>query len=262
MLHPFPSLLVATLTLLLIPVADRHAGLARYVALSLGMLYYQCCIGVTNDLVDAADDAVAKPWKALASGAIGRRAAVLLSVALGLIGLGLTAPLGVAAWLIGVAGLGCGLSYDLWLKRSPLSWLPWSIAFPLIPTWVWVASGSWSPFLLWVWPLGALFGLSLHLANQAPDAEGDAAQGIDSLVQRLGMRNAARLAVVLFVVGACIASAAVLTRSGTSAALMVAVAAIALLVRLPLVRTTEPSGDFPVLAVATAAIAVLFMLVV
>ncbi len=262
LLHPFPSLLVAGLTLALVPVANSNSEPSRYVSLGVGMLLFQFCIGVTNDLVDSADDAVEKPWKPLAAGVMSHRSATILAFALGIAGLAFTAPVGPRAWLVGVAGLACGLSYDLRVKRSPLSWLPWSLAFPLIPTWVWVATSEWSPFLLWVWPLGALFGLSLHLANQAPDAAGDAAQGIDSLVQRLGDPWARRLAVGLFIVGAAIASAAVLVRSPLSAIVIFIAAMIPLVGIGGFARTSKRVADFPILAVATVLIALVFMLVV
>ncbi|MER3421242.1 MAG: ubiquinone biosynthesis protein UbiA, partial [Chloroflexota bacterium] len=75
-------------------------------------------------------------------------------------------------------GLGAGLAYDLWLKRTPYSALAYAVALPLVPLWVWTALERFTPALLWAWPVGALLGGALHLANAVPDLEADATAGV------------------------------------------------------------------------------------
>ena len=162
------------------------------------MLCYQFTIGLANDLVDAAADAQAKPWKAIPSGAVARRLALFVAFGLTVCGLALSATLGPVVWSIGVAGLACGLTYDLWLKRTTWSWLPYAVAFPLLPTWVFVATNSWSDRLWWIFPLGAVLGFALHLANQAPDIENDRSIGAGGFAEKLGQERAAHLARALF----------------------------------------------------------------
>ncbi|MGH2611341.1 MAG: UbiA family prenyltransferase, partial [Tepidiformaceae bacterium] len=116
-LHPFPSLLVAAVTVAIVPFADPDADVALYVVLGLGMLCYQFAIGVANDLADAATDAVSKPWKPIARGAVSRRAAVLLCAAFVGAGMLVTSGLDLWPWLVGIAGLACGLAYDMQFKR-------------------------------------------------------------------------------------------------------------------------------------------------
>src|SRR3970040_504096 len=53
--HPFPSFLVAGLTVALVPLANADAGLGLYLSLGIGMLLFQFAIGLVNDLVDSAD---------------------------------------------------------------------------------------------------------------------------------------------------------------------------------------------------------------
>ena len=101
-------------------------------------------------------------------------------------------------WLIGLAGLLCGLLYDVYFKRTPLSWLPYTVAFPLLPTWVFVSAEAWSAMLWWVFPLAAGLGLALHLANQEPDIAGDRATGVYGFAQRIGRPATRRLAMAAF----------------------------------------------------------------
>ena len=168
-LHPFPSVLVALLTVVLALRAGGREQPGVTALLGACMLLYQFSIGIANDLVDVDDDRTDKPWKPLAAATISRRRAFSAFLTCLMGGIAVTIRLGWQAWMIGVAGLACGLTYDIWLKRTPLSWVPFSIAFPLVPVWVSVALDSWDAILWWVFPLGFALGFAIHLANQAPD---------------------------------------------------------------------------------------------
>lgn len=253
--HPFPSVLVAALTVAIIPLADRHAERAMYLQLGLGMLLYQVAIGLANDVADATADRSAKPWKAIPRGLIGRRAAAAAAATCAVAGLALTAGLGWRAWCVGAGGLACGLAYDVYLKRTPVSWLPFAIALPLIPTWVFVATGRWEHMLWWAFPLAGILGLALHLANQAPDASQPGA----GLVGTLGEPRSRRYAVALFVLAA-LGAAAVLASDSLVLALIAAWAAGLVVAASP--RATAwlgRDGLFGLLAVAGGALAVLFL---
>jgi 4-hydroxybenzoate polyprenyltransferase len=166
--------------------------------LGLGMLLFQFSIGTVNDIVDVEDDRIAKPWKPLPSGRVSRSTAVLLAAASAGAGLLVTFGLPLGAWLVGLAGLACGLSYDVVLKRTVLSWIPWSIALPLIPTWVFLAAGEWSGLLWWTYPLGALLGLSLYFANQSPDIPVEQTLGVRGAAHRMGAMRSRLLAMAAF----------------------------------------------------------------
>lgn len=258
--HPFPSLLVAAVTVALVPLADRDADLAIYLQLGFGMLLFQFSIGIANDIVDTHDDRAAKPWKALARGAISRRAAVLMAAACAAGGLMVTLPLPPGAWLIGAGGLLCGLAYDVRLKRTPLSWLPWSIAFPLIPAWVFTANETWSGLLWWTFPFGAGLGLALNLANQAPDVAADRESGIDGAAQRLGGERSRAVGLSLFgLVGASAALVLLVIGESTQAVLAAVDAAV---VAFPGRRVPEffgPNALFAIMAAAGALLAAVFL---
>jgi 4-hydroxybenzoate polyprenyltransferase len=67
--------------------------------------------------------------------------------------------------------------------------VPFMVAIPTLPLWVWVSLDQWDPVLWCMVPLGALIGLSLHLANTLPDIEADAEFGVRGLAHRLGERR-------------------------------------------------------------------------
>jgi 4-hydroxybenzoate polyprenyltransferase len=247
---------VTAATLAIVPLADGDASVSVYVQLGLGMLLYQFAIGAANDLADREVDAAAKPWKPLVRGdlrPVEARAVVAACVAGGLI---VTLALPLGAWLVGIAGLACGLAYDAALKRTVLSFLPLSLALPLVPVWVFLAVDAWEPLLWWVFPLGVLFGASLHLANQLPDL---ATERIRGAAHRAGARRAALLAFGLFGAGASLAVVVLLFESRPRAALAGAAAFLAMVLAPRATRVFGRDGLFGVLAVTTAVIAVVFL---
>jgi 4-hydroxybenzoate polyprenyltransferase len=198
-IHPFPTLLnvVATAGLAFV-AADGSPDASVLVRMLLLMLFAQSAIGVTNDLFDRDLDAAAKPWKPLVAGAIDARQATMLVVLLvvGVVLIGVT--LGPASLGLAVLGLACGLAYDVRLKRSMFSGVPYMIAIPTLPIWVWVTLGEWQPDLWWLLALGPLIGLALHLANTLPDLEADARSGVFGLAHRLGAARSMLLAWAAF----------------------------------------------------------------
>ncbi|MDP9375694.1 MAG: UbiA family prenyltransferase [Chloroflexota bacterium] len=191
LLHPFPSLMNALATLLFAALASGGApGWDAGARLAGTIFASQAALGIANDWADRDLDRATKPWKPLVAGLVPPGAALaLLAAALLAAGVG-AASFGPASLLLVALGTGIGLAYDLWLKRTALSWLPYLLAIPLEPLWVWTALGRFTPRLLWLYPLGAALLLALHLANALADLEGDTAAGVGGLVQRLGRRRA------------------------------------------------------------------------
>lgn len=194
-IHPFPTLLnVAATAGLAAVAADGVPDASLLARMMLMMFFVQSAIGVTNDLVDRGLDAAAKPWKPLVSGAISRSGAVALALACIAASVALAATLGAAAFVLALAGLACGLAYDAGLKRTLFSAVPFTVAIPTLPLWVWVSLDRWDAVLWWIVPLGALIGLSLHLANTLPDISSDAAYDVRGLAHRIGERGSMMLA--------------------------------------------------------------------
>ena len=194
-IHPFPTLLNVAATLGLALVAARGFPDAWLLTrMLLVMLLAQSAIGVTNDWFDEELDRATKPWKPLASGVVSRRAATALAIGLALACAGLAVTLGAAGFALAMLGLACGLAYDARLKRSALSAVPYMVAIPTLPLWVWATVGAWQPVLWWLLPVGALIGIALHLQNTLADIDADSAHGVRGLGHRLGPRRSMMLA--------------------------------------------------------------------
>jgi 4-hydroxybenzoate polyprenyltransferase len=186
-IHPFPTALNVAATAGLAVVAAGGEPDAGVLACMLAlMLCAQSAIGIINDVFDRALDTAAKPWKPIPSGLVPERVAIGAAAVLLALVVALGAALGAGSLALAALGTACGLAYDARLKRTLLSALPYMIAIPTLPLWVWLTVGEWQSVLLWVIPLGALIGLALHLANTLPDIDGDAAHGVRGLAHALG----------------------------------------------------------------------------
>jgi 4-hydroxybenzoate polyprenyltransferase len=134
-----------------------------------------------------------RPWEA--------RAVAIAGLA---IGATLAAPSGLPTLLVALAGASAGYAYDLRLKGTAASWLPFAVGVPLLPVFAWLGATGTVPasFALLV-PLAALAGSALAIANTLADHERDLAAGTPTVVSSLGFRTAWTLHALLHgVVGA------------------------------------------------------------
>jgi 4-hydroxybenzoate polyprenyltransferase len=188
--HPFPTLLnVAATAGLAFVAADGGPDAGVLVRMLLVMFFAQCAIGITNDLFDRELDSRTKPWKPLVTGLVSVRTAQALAVMCVVVSGAVAVSLGLASLGLAALGTGCGLAYDVRLKRTVLSAMPYIVAIPTLPLWVYVTLGRAETVLWWLLPLAGLIGLALHLANTLPDIESDAAHGVRGLAHRLGVRG-------------------------------------------------------------------------
>jgi 4-hydroxybenzoate polyprenyltransferase len=185
--HPVPTLAVTALSAGLAGLADLPFG--RGVLVTAAVLTGQLSIGWSNDYLDAERDrAGRRADKPVASGAVAPRIAGIAAVCALIMTLALSAALG---WPGGAAALvivACGWVYNLGLKSTALSWLPYAIAFGMLPA---IATLSGSPPRWpapWALVAGALLGVAAHLANVLPDLNEDAATGVRGLPHRLGAK--------------------------------------------------------------------------
>jgi len=176
------------------------------VRLFAAMLGIQVAIGALNDVVDAPLDAIAKPRKPIPSGLVGRRPATVVALGGAVIGIGLSAPSGVGAAVAAAACLGLGWLYDLRLSRTSWSWLPLSIALPLLPIHAWLgAAGSVPTALALLVPIGVLGGAGLALSNGLVDVERDLRTGRRAASVALGAPRTWLVQTVLLAVAAALA---------------------------------------------------------
>jgi 4-hydroxybenzoate polyprenyltransferase len=209
LVHPFPSALDATVTFALALFAGATGG--RAALLGVAMLAIQFSIGAFNDVLDAPADAIAGRSKPLVDGRIPAGVALGVAAGAGPAGLVLAALAGPAAALVALTGYGIGLVYDVRLKASPWSWLPFAMGIPLVPVFAWVgATGDLPLPILALAGLGVLAGTALAIANSLADAERDAASRTATVATTLGRARSIRLGALLsFVVGGIATASAV-----------------------------------------------------
>ena len=251
--HGPPALAVTVLAGLL-SVAAGHST-ATTLTVVAAVLTGQLTIGWSNDLVDLGRDrAVGRTDKPLVTGVLPvawvRSACALAIVA--------TVPLslacGVGAGLVHLACVAAGWAYNLGLKRTWWSWLPYALAFGGLTVFVSLAGpeGQAPP---WWWPVaGALLGVGAHLLNVLPDLADDAATDVHGFPHRLGRRRIPGVAAVVLLG----ASAAILLGAGVPVALGLVTALV--LVALAGVVVTR-TGKVPFAAAVAIALVDVVLLV-
>ncbi|MGV8977776.1 MAG: UbiA family prenyltransferase [Cellulomonas sp.] len=205
--HPGPTVVVTGLAAAL--AAGTGSPPATTLLIAAAVLTGQLSVGWSNDWLDAARDlAVARAGKPVVVGLLDARelrVAAALAVAA-------CVPLSLATgWVPGAVHLlavASAWAYNLVLKRTVLSWLPYAVSFGLLVQFVTLAQPE-RPVAAWWATAGAsLLGFGAHAANVLPDLEDDAATGVSGLPHRLGRARttlmalgALMAAVVLVVLG-------------------------------------------------------------
>jgi 4-hydroxybenzoate polyprenyltransferase len=198
--HPGPTALVT----IVVTALSWQVGWAGWplLGVALAVLLGQLSIGWSNDAVDAAVDAeAARAAKPTVSDGVGARtlmtAALIVGTASLILSWVVAGPIGGTCHVIGVA---MGWLYNLRLSRTAWAWLPYGIAFGLLPSFVYVGlDGTWPP--AWLTIAFAVLGISAHLGNSLRDLDADSAIGLGGTASRLGRRRTRMLAWLLLVVG-------------------------------------------------------------
>lgn len=202
--HPEPTAAVSGLTALL--AVDAGLSLGRGVLVSLAVLTGQLTIGWSNDLIDARRDrAVQRADKPLATGAL-PESLVRLALAIALTACVVLSLLcGPWAGLVHlVLGVGAGLAYNGWLKRTVLSFLTYAVAFAILPAVVWLTLEPARLPPVWMMAAGALLGVGAHLVNALPDLADDARTGVRGLPHALGRARSQVLATGVLLAGSVV----------------------------------------------------------
>jgi len=212
--HPLPALAVTVLAGLL--AAGAGGSLSRTALLVAVVATGQLVIGWSNDLVDAERDrTVGRPDKPLVRGLVVERqvqVALALATAATVV-LSLLAGL-TTAWLHLGLVVGSGVAYNLGVKSTAWSWVPYAVAFGALPAVAWQGVGAgWPP--AWVLAVGSLLGVGAHLLNVLPDLAEDEQTGIRGLPHRLGAGLTQALAPLLLLVGSVVVALA--PRAGMTA---------------------------------------------
>ena len=188
LVHPFPSALDAVAVAAIAAVAGADVSVT--VRLAVGMLGLQFAIGTANDLADTPRDRGTRPRKPIPTGLVdaGHARAVLIIVASA--GLASAASVGFGPLVVAALGLSDGFGYDLRLKGTPLSWLPFAIGVALLPVYAWLGATGGLPVAFWgIVPLALLAGSVLAVANAVADMGVDRQATASSVATLLGRRG-------------------------------------------------------------------------
>ena len=194
--HPGPTLVVtAAITGLALSLGRGPVG---GLAVLLAVLSGQLSVGWANDAHDADRDRRAQRWdKPVVRGWVSERTLWVAAgtAATACIPLSFLAggPIGGTAHIIAVAS---AWAYDLWLKTTPWSFVPYMVSFGLVAPFLTYGLTPPQPPAGWAVATLSLLGLGAHLANGIPDIDTDRATDSHGLVGRLGARLSANLAVV------------------------------------------------------------------
>ncbi|MEU1213145.1 UbiA family prenyltransferase [Streptomyces sp. NPDC005790] len=183
--HPGP---VAAVTVLAVALAvSSGPGGGRRALVAGAVLTGQLSVGWCNDAFDARRDAeAARPGKPVARGAVGPGVVWGAAFTALFLCVVLSFACGGAAGAAHLTGVAAAWAYNLRLKETVLSWLPYAIGFGSLPCLV-ALSLPGNPWPAW-WAVaaGALLGVAAHLADVLPDIEADLRAGVRGLPQRLG----------------------------------------------------------------------------
>jgi len=166
--------------------------------IAFGVFTGQLVVGWSNDLYDYQDDLRhARMHKPLVAKSITKaslqkwlRFMVAFSFIANLLG-----PLGIKGGLVYMFGVAWGVGYNFYFKFSPLSPLPFAIAFAALPSCIVISKDITPP--LWMWLGGALLGMAAHFINVIKDMKEDQISQIGGLPQRLGTTKSVISALVL-----------------------------------------------------------------
>lgn len=182
--HFQPTAAVTVLVTVLAVAAGRGAG-AVWVALAV--LAGQLSVGWSNDYLDRDRDRDAgRTDKPIAAGEIPAR----VVGAAALVAATVAVPLSLASgWRAGGVHLGAvalAWAYNLGLKATWASPLPYAVAFGAVPAFVTFGVDGHPAPPAWATVAAALLGGGAHFVNTLPDLADDERSGIRGLPHRLG----------------------------------------------------------------------------
>ncbi|CAM5243532.1 hypothetical protein SBADM41S_00638 [Streptomyces badius] len=162
-------------------------GGPRSALVTAAVLTGQLSVGWRNDAYDARRDARAcRRGKPASDGTVGAGAVWAAAVVALAVCVLLSLACGVLAGTVHLAAVAAAWLYNLRLKATALSWLPYVAGFEALPAAVALSLPGGPAPRWWTVAAGALLGFAAHLADTLPDITVDRAAGIRGLPHRLG----------------------------------------------------------------------------
>lgn len=189
--HPLPTAAMTVGLTLAAALTGRSA--VELLLVAGAVLSGQLTIGWLNDVVDRHRDArVGREDKPVALGWVAPDT-VIFAIACAVL---LVVPLSIANGTVaGIAHLlfvASAWAYDLGMKKSFLSWLPYAVAFGLLPAFLsygGLGGGMHGgPPTVTMTVLASLFGIGVHFLNALPDLVEDKQTGVRHLPLRIALK--------------------------------------------------------------------------
>jgi geranylgeranylglycerol-phosphate geranylgeranyltransferase len=161
---------------------------------------------VLNDYFDLEVDQVNAPQRALPSGKVSPREAIILSLVATLLGLAAAFAIGLPALILSIIFWGVGVLYNWKFKQTGLVgnlMVSSSVAITFILGGIAVGQ-PWNKIVCFFSLQAFLIDLAEEIAGDAMDIEGDRKRGSKSIAIRLGRNYALRISGVLFALVACV----------------------------------------------------------
>lgn len=198
--HLAPTLAVTAFTTTL--AVSVGAG-GRAVWVGAAVLAGQLSVGWSNDWVDRGRDRAARRSdKPLVRGDVADVTVARGALAALVTAAGLSAVLGWPATVVHMAAIGMAWAYNLGLKSTPLSVVPYTAAFAGLPAFVTLALQPPQAPPAWAVIAGALIGAGAHFTNTLPDLATDASTGVRGLPHMLGEGSSVTVGTALLAAGA------------------------------------------------------------
>jgi 4-hydroxybenzoate polyprenyltransferase len=197
--HFGPTIIVTATTFLL---ALSQYSLIDALRVAIAIFAGQLVVGWSNDLIDASlDIAAQRTKKPIVSKEINPeqlKKSIVVALVAALL-LSLISPLGLTGTLIHFLGILSATFYNLKLKPTILSPIPYIISFGALPWAIYLPAGNQPP--LWLFIDFMLISVAFHFFNVLKDFQWDINQGVLGLPQRLG-RNASLVISISLVISA------------------------------------------------------------
>ena len=188
--HPIPCLAVASFSALL--AVGLGLPPERCWIIFAAVLLQQISVGLSNDWIDyERDKAANRSDKPTVTGLVKVSQLRIGSLTAAVLALVLAFAIGGSAGITMIVMQIAGWSYNLGLKLSWASVLPYAVGFGSIPIFVGMAASE--PFWVagWIVLAAALLGVSAHFANVLPDMQADKLTGVRALPHLMGQRFSA-----------------------------------------------------------------------
>lgn len=216
--HPLPTAAMTIGVTAAAALSGRPAEQCALVAATV--LSGQVTVGWLNDLIDRhRDQRVGREDKPIAMGWIDPSTVTFAIACVVLLVIPLSISNGTVAGIAHLIAVGSAWVYNLLLKKTWLSFLPYAVSFGLLPAFLsygGLGGGlHGGPPTIAITVLAALLGIGVHFLNALPDLVQDNETGVRHLPLRIALRIGAPKLLVISTIYTALAAAGIVVAALT-----------------------------------------------